>query len=74
MNYELGVLIPLRTEEEIDKATCWERPPLKYVAGRDMPWVSSTCRAVVGSSDVDRYGLLCRYSRSHRRLWSNRLW
>ena len=41
-NYELGILIPLRSEEEIEKMTCWERPPQKYVLGRDEPWVRFT--------------------------------
>ena len=39
-NYELGILIPLRTEAEIERLTCWERPAQKYVLGRDEPWVS----------------------------------
>ncbi len=39
-NYELGVVIPLHSQEEVDRVTCWERPPQKYVAGRDEPWVS----------------------------------
>ena len=39
-NYELGILIPLHSQEEIDRVACWERPPQKYVSGRDEPWVS----------------------------------
>ncbi|OJT09751.1 Tyrosyl-DNA phosphodiesterase 1 [Trametes pubescens] len=40
-NYELGVVIPLHSQEEVDRVTCWERPPQKYVAGRDEPWAMS---------------------------------
>ena len=39
-NYELGILIPLHSQEDIDRVACWERPPQKYVSGRDEPWVS----------------------------------
>ena len=39
-NYELGILIPLHSQEEVDRVACWERPPQKYVSGRDEPWVS----------------------------------
>ena len=38
-NYELGILIPLHSQEEVDRLACWERPPQKYVLGRDEPWV-----------------------------------
>ncbi|KAH9851198.1 phospholipase D/nuclease [Lenzites betulinus] len=38
-NYELGIVIPLRNEAEIDRVACWERPPQKYVTGKDMPWM-----------------------------------
>ncbi|CDO75716.1 hypothetical protein BN946_scf184493.g14 [Trametes cinnabarina] len=37
-NYELGVVLPLRTHDEADKIACWERPPPKYVLGQDEPW------------------------------------
>ncbi|KAI0820137.1 phospholipase D/nuclease [Trametes gibbosa] len=40
-NYELGVVIPLHDQDEIDRAACWERPPQKYVAGLDMPWMQT---------------------------------
>ncbi|EKM52233.1 uncharacterized protein PHACADRAFT_148739 [Phanerochaete carnosa HHB-10118-sp] len=39
-NYELGVLVPLRSAEEVERVACWERPPPKYNLGRDEPWVS----------------------------------
>ncbi len=38
-NYELGILLPLHSQEEADSVACWERPPQKYAIGRDGPWV-----------------------------------
>ncbi len=38
-NYELGVMFPLKTEEELNTLPCWERPAKKYVSGKDEPWV-----------------------------------
>ncbi|KAI0712722.1 tyrosyl-DNA phosphodiesterase-domain-containing protein [Cerioporus squamosus] len=46
-NYELGVLIPLHSQEEVDRVACWERPPQKYVIGRDEPWIQSESAAFV---------------------------
>ncbi|KAL7278790.1 hypothetical protein ACG7TL_007799 [Trametes sanguinea] len=46
-NYELGIVIPLRTQAEVDKLTCWERPPPKYVLGRDEPWMQTESAAFV---------------------------
>ncbi|EJF61409.1 phospholipase D/nuclease [Dichomitus squalens LYAD-421 SS1] len=46
-NYELGVLIPLHSQQEIDSVACWERPPQKYVIGRDEPWIQSESPAFV---------------------------
>ncbi|KAI1791374.1 phospholipase D/nuclease [Ganoderma leucocontextum] len=46
-NYELGILIPLHSQEEIDSVACWERPPQKYVIGRDEPWIQSESPAFV---------------------------
>ncbi|KAI0772326.1 phospholipase D/nuclease [Trametes elegans] len=40
-NYELGVVIPLRSQDEMERVACWERPPPKYVAGRDEPWMQT---------------------------------
>ncbi|KAI0369539.1 phospholipase D/nuclease [Pilatotrama ljubarskyi] len=40
-NYELGIVLPLRSEEEIDRVACWERPPQKYALGRDEPWMQT---------------------------------
>ncbi|KIP12180.1 hypothetical protein PHLGIDRAFT_124343 [Phlebiopsis gigantea 11061_1 CR5-6] len=39
-NFELGVLFPLRSEEELERVACWERPPRKY-SGADVPWIQS---------------------------------
>ena len=38
-NYELGVVLPLRTKEEADRFACYERPLKKYASGAS-PWVS----------------------------------
>ncbi|KAI0325269.1 phospholipase D/nuclease [Cubamyces sp. BRFM 1775] len=40
-NYELGIVLPLRSQEEIDRLVCWERPPPKYAPGRDEPWMQT---------------------------------
>ncbi|KAI0743057.1 tyrosyl-DNA phosphodiesterase-domain-containing protein [Daedaleopsis nitida] len=44
-NYELGLLIPLHSQEEIDRVACWERPAQKYVLGRDIPWMQTESQA-----------------------------
>ncbi|KAF8991300.1 phospholipase D nuclease [Cyathus striatus] len=38
-NYEVGVVFPLKDEKDIDRVSCFERPPKKYTAGRDEPWI-----------------------------------
>ena len=38
-NYELGVLFPVKEEQEVDRFACFERPPRKYSTD-DLPWVS----------------------------------
>ncbi|TFY63635.1 hypothetical protein EVJ58_g3136 [Rhodofomes roseus] len=48
-NYELGILLPLHSEEEANRLTCWERPPRKYVLGRDDPWIQSESPAFAES-------------------------
>lgn len=40
MNYELGVVIPIRSESEANEIARWARPARKYVNGVDVPWVS----------------------------------
>ncbi|VDC04263.1 unnamed protein product [Peniophora sp. CBMAI 1063] len=37
-NYELGVVLPLRSREEADAYACYERPPKKYANGV-LPWM-----------------------------------
>ncbi|KAJ7483416.1 tyrosyl-DNA phosphodiesterase-domain-containing protein [Mycena latifolia] len=37
-NFELGVVVPLATAEDLDKASAWERPPRKYTKA-DLPWI-----------------------------------
>ena len=38
-NYELGVVFPIKDEEQLKSVQLWERPPRRY--GReDEPWVS----------------------------------
>ncbi|KAI9058657.1 phospholipase D/nuclease [Trametes sanguinea] len=46
-NYELGIVIPLRTQADVDKVACWERPPPKYVLGCDEPWMQTESAAFV---------------------------
>ncbi|KAI6160265.1 hypothetical protein EDD17DRAFT_1834005 [Pisolithus thermaeus] len=38
INYELGILFPLYNEQEVEKVSCFRRPPRKYVLGEDRPW------------------------------------
>ncbi|EIN05149.1 phospholipase D/nuclease, partial [Punctularia strigosozonata HHB-11173 SS5] len=38
-NYEIGIVLPLTSGKEADAIACWERPPRKYVPGKDVPWV-----------------------------------
>ncbi|OSX58620.1 hypothetical protein POSPLADRAFT_1060515 [Postia placenta MAD-698-R-SB12] len=40
-NYELGIVLPLRSEKEADRIACWVRPPKKYNLSRDQPWIQS---------------------------------
>ncbi|KAJ7780085.1 tyrosyl-DNA phosphodiesterase-domain-containing protein [Mycena maculata] len=37
-NFELGVVVPLETAGDVNKASAWERPPRKYTAA-DLPWL-----------------------------------
>ncbi|CAK5283628.1 unnamed protein product [Mycena citricolor] len=36
-NFELGVVIPMQTQQELEEISAWERPPRKYGPG-DLPW------------------------------------
>ncbi|KAF5376628.1 hypothetical protein D9615_007854 [Tricholomella constricta] len=38
-NYELGIMFPLKNEEHAELASCFQRPPRKYAAGKDEPWI-----------------------------------
>ncbi|KAG2005546.1 hypothetical protein CC2G_001942 [Coprinopsis cinerea AmutBmut pab1-1] len=38
-NYEVGVVFPLKDDAEVEKVACFQRPPKKYVAGKDEPWI-----------------------------------
>ncbi|OCH86596.1 phospholipase D/nuclease [Obba rivulosa] len=40
-NYELGIVWPLYSDQEASRVACWERPPRKYVIGKDLPWMQS---------------------------------
>jgi len=37
-NYELGIVLPLRDEADVDRVVCYERPPRRYGL-RDRPWM-----------------------------------
>jgi len=39
VNYELGVVLPLKDEEAAQNVACWERPPKKYDLREDTPWI-----------------------------------
>lgn len=39
MNYEIGIVFPLKDDAQTDRVACFERPPRKYAAGTDEPWV-----------------------------------
>ncbi|KAL5498179.1 hypothetical protein ACEPAH_2309 [Sanghuangporus vaninii] len=44
VNYELGIVIPLRSFEELEKVACWKRPARQYVKGVDRPWMQDEMR------------------------------
>ncbi|KAJ7663971.1 tyrosyl-DNA phosphodiesterase-domain-containing protein [Mycena polygramma] len=39
-NYELGVVVPLMTVEDVNTASAWERPSKKYTDD-DLPWIQA---------------------------------
>ncbi|KAI6041821.1 tyrosyl-DNA phosphodiesterase-domain-containing protein [Pisolithus marmoratus] len=39
VNYELGILFPLYDEQEVERVSCFKRPPRKYDLGEDRPWI-----------------------------------
>ena len=56
-NYELGIVLPLYSKEEVENVSCFERPPKKY-GDKDRPWVSMMS-SFRGSRTLNR-GALCR--------------
>lgn len=38
VNYELGVVIPLKDSKKVEEYACWVRPPRKY-GSEDEPWI-----------------------------------
>ncbi|CAK5273496.1 unnamed protein product [Mycena citricolor] len=52
-NFELGVVIPMQTQQELEEISAWERPPRKYGPG-DLPWKPETGRCRVRVSVVRR--------------------
>jgi len=52
VNYELGIVMPLYSNEDIDKVCCFKRPPRKY-SPDDVPWMqdeSAILRQIAASS------------------------
>ncbi|KAH9941389.1 phospholipase D/nuclease [Amylocystis lapponica] len=49
-NYELGIVLPLRSAADADRMACWERPPRKYDLSKDEPWIQTESPAFVGLS------------------------
>ncbi|KAF7309385.1 hypothetical protein MIND_00309300 [Mycena indigotica] len=50
-NFELGVVLPLQTPEELDHMSAWERPPKKYDTG-DTPWFQDEARGSGGMQSL----------------------
>ncbi|KAF7289017.1 hypothetical protein HMN09_01349600 [Mycena chlorophos] len=46
-NFELGVVLPLQTPQDIETMCAWERPPKKY-RGDDVPWFLDEARTLLG--------------------------
>jgi len=40
-NYELGIVFPLKNEQEANDVACWERPPKKYNLNTDRAWIQN---------------------------------
>ncbi|KAI0944736.1 hypothetical protein AcW1_002374 [Taiwanofungus camphoratus] len=40
-NYELGIVMPLKSGKDADRIACWERPSKKYILGKDEPWIQA---------------------------------
>lgn len=52
-NYELGVVIPLKSKQEADNVACFQRPPSKYQSS-DLPWVSAHDLGVHSAIELNR--------------------
>ncbi|EEB97729.1 hypothetical protein MPER_02893, partial [Moniliophthora perniciosa FA553] len=40
-NYELGIVFPLKNQQDVERVATRERPPESYIAGGKEPWVRS---------------------------------
>lgn len=69
-NYELGIVMPLKTAQEIDRVACWERPPKKYAIGKDEPWVSSFSDVCIASTSS--LMLMCNFRFKANQLYLKR--
>ncbi|KAL0572057.1 hypothetical protein V5O48_009915, partial [Marasmius crinis-equi] len=38
-NYELGIVFPLKTQADVEKVACWERPAEGYAGTEREPWI-----------------------------------
>ncbi|KAJ3548645.1 hypothetical protein NMY22_g1191 [Coprinellus aureogranulatus] len=38
-NYEVGIVFPVKDEAEASRVACFQRPPRRYAAGSDEPWI-----------------------------------
>ncbi|KAH7927597.1 phospholipase D/nuclease [Leucogyrophana mollusca] len=48
VNFELGIVFPLYDEKDIERVSCFKRPPRKYVAGQDRPWIQEESEVLNG--------------------------
>ena len=49
-NFELGIVLPLKSEKELEDVVCWQRPARKYTSA-DEPWVRHCFRALFSLTD-----------------------
>ncbi|KAH8115094.1 phospholipase D/nuclease [Phellopilus nigrolimitatus] len=50
VNYEMGIVLPLKNHSEVDNVACWKRPARKYVLGKDRPWMQDEMREALTRS------------------------
>ncbi|PAV15621.1 phospholipase D nuclease [Pyrrhoderma noxium] len=43
-NFEMGVILPLKSHAEVEAVSCWKRPARKYVDGVDRAWIQEEMR------------------------------